>query len=453
MTRYLVSLLRQSADECPDISPTLVASGIRQGKLMHRRRRRAVLAGVAVGVAAAVAVGILAGNWPGDDRSETEPVGDDTTVPGITDEDALVSCGGDEGWPPSVMAEGVPGLLDEAEATETFQAILDDPQLSQEAELSILSDGVDVEWRVLRGDEDSLTLGLGHWTEKGPAGADAYVLGLERAGDHWTPDGWGTCNNLAPTLPEGSKWAMVSSYNATSAEATTLQVEVTENQCTSGRDPWPVPARTYGRRGRGIRDDLLDHDTARGCRELSGQPQRHPRHQTRRPTGGTRSIGRLAVPTRAHQSELNRTTARHSRHRRQYSTLAAPARLTARYWRPSVSRRGWEWGSRLGIWRVREVACPKSRCGVVSRSRWSQSRCPVALPGPSPSCVAGTRSSSMVSVDQVGQPAFQAAHRFHRCLAGRVLAVEVGASFAGTAQLHGGHDVQGAVDLPVPLAR
>jgi hypothetical protein len=36
------------------------------------------------------------------------------------------------------------------------------------------------------------------------------------------------------------------------------------------------------------------------------------------------------------------------------------------------------------LWRVREVACPKSRRWDVSRSRWSQSRFPVALPGPSP---------------------------------------------------------------------
>lgn len=238
MTRDLVSLLRQSADQCPDTSPTLVAAGIRQGMLMHRRRRRAVLIGAAAGVAAAVAFGILAINWPGDGSSETEPVGEETTAPVATDEDVLVSCGGDEGWPPSVMSEGVPGLLDEAEATATFQAILDDPQLSQEAELSILSEGADVEWRVLRGDEDSLTLGLGHWTEEGPAGAGAYVLDLEREGEHWTTAGWGDCN-LAPVLAEGSTWARVSSYHATGQDATTLQAEVTENQCTSGRDPGP----------------------------------------------------------------------------------------------------------------------------------------------------------------------------------------------------------------------
>jgi len=55
-----------------------------------------------------------------------------------------------------------------------------------------------------------------------------------------------------------------------------------------------------------------------------------------------------------------------------------------------------------------------------------------------------------VPIDDVGQPSFQRAHGFVGGLAVGLLPVEVGPSFGGVAQLDGGHDVQGAVDLPVP---
>ena len=64
-----------------------------------------------------------------------------------------------------------------------------------------------------------------------------------------------------------------------------------------------------------------------------------------------------------------------------------------RIWLPSVSRRGGEGGSRLAVWRVREVTCPKCRCRGVSRPRWSQSRLPSVLPGPSSLvCIASASS-------------------------------------------------------------
>ena len=63
------------------------------------------------------------------------------------------------------------------------------------------------------------------------------------------------------------------------------------------------------------------------------------------------------------------------------------------------------------------------------------------------------RIGEQLPVDNVGQSPFQAAHRFHRGFAGGFLPVVVGASFGGVAQLHDGHDVQGAVDLPVPATR
>jgi hypothetical protein len=53
-------------------------------------------------------------------------------------------------------------------------------------------------------------------------------------------------------------------------------------------------------------------------------------------------------------------------------------------------------------------------------------------------------------VDDVGQPASQAAHGFHRGLPGGFALVVVGAAFGGVAQLHDRPDVQHPVDPPVP---
>ncbi len=242
MTHDLVSLLRDSADECPAMPPAVVDEGIRRGQMLHRRRRRAVLAGAtAAAVATAVVVVLASGvTRPGEDPSSPAPADDLDSLPVVTEGDeVLVSCGGgNQGWPPSVMAEGVPGLLDQAEATRTFQNILDDPQWGGEAELTILRNGVDVEWRVLRGDSRSLVIGLGQWTDQGPARRDAYVLSLERQDDRWIPTGWGGCS-LAPILREGNTWAQVTSYRAAGPDATSLQASVSEVECTGARDPGP----------------------------------------------------------------------------------------------------------------------------------------------------------------------------------------------------------------------
>jgi hypothetical protein len=136
------------------------------------------------------------------------------------------------------MATGVPGLLDKAEATRTFQNILDDPRWGGEAALSILEGGVDIEWRVLAGDDTSLAVGLGPWTDAGPAPRDAWLLSLKRQGDRWVPTGWGDCN-LAPVLSQGSTWAHVNGYRAGGDDSTSLQVRVSEIECTGARDPIP----------------------------------------------------------------------------------------------------------------------------------------------------------------------------------------------------------------------
>ena len=73
-------------------------------------------------------------------------------------------------------------------------------------------------------------------------------------------------------------------------------------------------------------------------------------------------------------------------------------------------------------------------------------RCP---PGPVPRC--SIRSLSILLEDDVGEPAFDAAHRCHRGFDVGFLAVVVVAALARVPELDAGHDVQHPVDLPVPL--
>ena len=196
------------------------------------RRSMLLLAAVLGAVLSACGTGTTAGDPPGDSSATNErPI---ATVDG----EVLVSCGSDgTGWPPSFMTEGLQGALTDDEATRIFQGILSDPMTSEEAALSLFPDGVDVDWRVLDEDDDSLTIGLGQWTEQGPTGGSADILELAREGHAWRAAGWAECQ-LSPVLKEGNSWAEVSGYTAAAAGAR-LTAQVHERECTSGRDPDP----------------------------------------------------------------------------------------------------------------------------------------------------------------------------------------------------------------------
>jgi hypothetical protein len=154
----------------------------------------------------------------------------------IEDGEMMVSCGsGGPGWPPSIMTEGVQGVLTEDEARRIFQSILNDPMTGEEAALSLFPDGVDVDWRVLREDGDSLIIGLGRWTEQGPIGPTAHKLEVVREGSTWRAAGWGDCQ-LSPVLKDGNSWAEVIRYEGDASSAR-LTAQVSERECTSGRDP------------------------------------------------------------------------------------------------------------------------------------------------------------------------------------------------------------------------
>lgn len=150
--------------------------------------------------------------------------------------EVMVSCGNDgAGWAPSVMTEGVQGALTDGEARRIFQGILSDPMTGEEAALSLFPDGTDVDWRVLHEDDNLLMIGLGRWTDQGPAGERAQILELAREGNAWRTAGWAGCQ-LSPVLKDGHSWAEVIGYRGDAASAR-LTAQVNERECTSGRDP------------------------------------------------------------------------------------------------------------------------------------------------------------------------------------------------------------------------
>ena len=150
-----------------------------------------------------------------------------------------MTCGGDTGFPVSLLPDGLPDVLTQDEAVEIFTDLLANPDYAGELSLSFLKDGPEgTEWRVLRDDGDSYSLGLGHWSADGPAN-DAYVMGVKRDGDGWAWDGGGGCQ-LEPQLQGDNMWVRLTlPAGGLDRESTSPTVGVTELECTSGRDPTP----------------------------------------------------------------------------------------------------------------------------------------------------------------------------------------------------------------------
>ena len=192
---------------------------------------------------AAVALAVTVGSC-GDERP-TESGSDSTDAAAtqlpvmVVDGEVQVGCGGPPGWPPSVMADGLPDVFTDAEMDAIFRELLADPQLAPELELSFLSEGAEeTEWRVLAQEESTVTLGLGRWTDDGPVGR-AHIMGLEREGDGWRLSGGGDCR-LQPLLRPANTWVELSApKGGIDRDDTLVTVGVNERECTSGRDPTP----------------------------------------------------------------------------------------------------------------------------------------------------------------------------------------------------------------------
>jgi hypothetical protein len=162
--------------------------------------------------------------------------GDETVSPEVasdTRDEPVVSCGGGApGWPVSAMSGGI-----EAQTTdEDIEAAL----TASEEEMGI--DGPfqgERTWIVLAEDDDSITLGTGHWDADGP-GRDALTVGYERTDGGLEWSGHGQCLRLAPVLPDGQDWVEVTApEGGLDRETTELTVMVMERQCTGARDPLP----------------------------------------------------------------------------------------------------------------------------------------------------------------------------------------------------------------------
>ena len=146
---------------------------------------------------------------------------------------ARVSCGGGApGWSPSAMARGIESRTprDEIEAAlrrSEEEMGIDGPFLGART------------WIVLAEDDDTLTLGTGRWTARGP-GDDALVVTYERTDEGLVWTGHGQCLHLAPVLDADRDWVQVTAPPGGLDRSTTdLTVLVMEHQCTGARDPRP----------------------------------------------------------------------------------------------------------------------------------------------------------------------------------------------------------------------
>lgn len=199
--------------------------------------------GVRIAVAVSFAALVLAGCGPekGSGSASDEPDGTpEQPAPLVTEDGELVvTCGGDIGFPVSLLPDGLPDVLTQDEAVEIFTDLLANPDYAGELSLSFLKDGPEgTEWRVLRDDGDAYSLGLGHWSADGPA-KDAYVMDVRRDGEGWAWEGGGGCQ-LEPVLADGNTWVELSEPSGgLDRAATEPAIAVNEIECTSSRDPKP----------------------------------------------------------------------------------------------------------------------------------------------------------------------------------------------------------------------
>ena len=155
------------------------------------------------------------------------------------DGDLLVRCGTDLAFPPRRMDAGLdvssldPARIDAA-LHEVFHSFGIPP--------------ADQTWKALvaepADDPTMLVLAVGPWTATGPVGETAVSAGLQREGDGWRAMRWGNCS-LEPALPNGSTWARLTLPARVEPRSTSINLRVSEWECTSGRNPSPYLHQPY----------------------------------------------------------------------------------------------------------------------------------------------------------------------------------------------------------------
>jgi hypothetical protein len=168
-------------------------------------------------------------------RQEQEP-----SAASAPSDERLISCDArPPGWPPSAMTGGIDSRVPRDELTHALEAVM--PEAGIDAPLAL--QGVDIgeaPWFVLAESERYVVVATGTWDEHGPSlRDDGQAVRLERKGSGWKVVGWGGCSRLVPVVEPGRQWVQVESAIDLDPAATEVVVEITERQCTGGRDPRP----------------------------------------------------------------------------------------------------------------------------------------------------------------------------------------------------------------------
>jgi hypothetical protein len=165
------------------------------------------------------------------------------TSPLVTSEgEVLVACRGGVPFRPSVAADGgAQGLADPAAVERALDAMGieaggDGPQAL--AGVSAAQAGYVVLGGQAFDGVEHLSVLVGPWDPvTSPRHGDHLIL--VAGGDGWTVAGGGGCH-ASPVLTEGLAWAEIrTATGAPEPQSTLLQVEVSESECVSGRDPEP----------------------------------------------------------------------------------------------------------------------------------------------------------------------------------------------------------------------
>lgn len=151
----------------------------------------------------------------------------------LADGQMVVSCGGQGGFPVSILPHGIETsqstAIREALTQHRIEAGIDAASAIQE------SNGDEVAWSVLTSSDEGMLLALGSWSTSGP-GEDGSVLWLAKHGDVFRVESWGGCS-LSPVLAHpGMLWVEIAAPDADPLSSQ-LQLDLAEGACLSGRDP------------------------------------------------------------------------------------------------------------------------------------------------------------------------------------------------------------------------
>ncbi len=213
---------------------------------------------------------------PGDGTGAAGGSGSSSDSPLITDDgDVLLSCGYGPPFWASAMNGGVSGFAEEDEVETALEEVV--AEMGMDAPQTLQGQPVEeAEWMVLGKETahgiEELVVAVGRWdSKKGPI--DGGHMVLERTADGWNAVAWGDCN-LAPELEKGVSWAELGAAPAgLDPASSTVDLEVSERECTSARDPKPFLHEPVIIESDDMVTVYLTSDTPKGAATCQGGPQ------------------------------------------------------------------------------------------------------------------------------------------------------------------------------------